>query len=645
MGAPSSPALEAVVGRLERVKRRGAGYIARCPAHEDREPSLSVGIGDDGRVLVHCHAGCTTPAVLDALGLTEADLFDRANGPAPLVELESYRYVDERGRHLYDVVRFVPKTFRQRRAGGEWGLGSTRRVLYRLPELRAGIDAGRTVYVVEGERDVHRLELEGEVATTCPMGAGKWNADYTVQLRGAELVRVVADHDAPGIAHARHVAAELELAGLAVELLVAPTAGYDVSDWLDDMGELDELEPLGPELEAELDDGTFRPRPVDWIELEANGVPELEWLDEPFLPKRKRVLAVGPAESGKSLWAAAKAAELSRAGVDVVYVTQENGLEEEARRFLRLGVDVEHLRLYVDQEFDLTLDDHRVALLETCAGAELVVLDALSAVWFGDEDSNAEIGAFDRDVLKPLTVAGAAVLVLDHTGNPAPGRSKGKRTGVAAPRGASSKGQKADFLLEFTPAGDGAFHVERGKKRGTHGRTPYVYRVLDRDDGSLELAGAPESTAEETLEDVFADGKWRTAPEVAKDAKIRRVDVEAELERSPEFAVLPDAKRVGRSPNAHLWGTLNMHAALAFTHPLARVVPPVGRENKTGPASAAEVSSPVPKGTGVRETTRRGAGSQRARRKFTCSKCGVEHDAGTGNRGDVCRDCLRPDLA
>ena len=248
-------------------------------------------------------------------------------------------------------------------------------------------------------------------------------------------------------------------------------------------------------------------------------MPELEWLDEPFLPKRKRVLAVGPAESGKSLWAAAKAAELSRAGVDVVYVTQENGLEEEARRFLRLGVDVEHLRLYVDQEFDLTLDDHRVALLETCAGAELVVLDALSAVWFGDEDSNAEIGAFDRDVLKPLTVAGAAVLVLDHTGNPAPGRSKGKRTGVAAPRGASSKGQKADFLLEFTPAGDGAFHVERGKKRGTHGRTPYVYRVLDRDDGSLELAGAPESTAEETLEDVFADGKWRTAPRSRRTRK------------------------------------------------------------------------------------------------------------------------------
>jgi hypothetical protein len=140
------------------------------------------------------------------------------------------------------------------------------------------------------------------------------------------------------------------------------------------------------------------------------------------------------------------------------------------------------------------------------------------ATWFGDEDSNAEIGAFDRDVLKPLTVAGAAVLVLDHTGNPAPGRSKGKRTGVAAPRGASSKGQKADFLLEFTAAGDGAFAVERGKKRGTHGRTPYVYRVLDRDDGTLELAGAPESTAEETLEDVFADGKWRTSTELAKDA-------------------------------------------------------------------------------------------------------------------------------
>lgn len=51
-----------------------------CPAHEDRSPSLSVKEADDGRVLVHCFAGCETADVLAALGRTLADLFD---GPRP----------------------------------------------------------------------------------------------------------------------------------------------------------------------------------------------------------------------------------------------------------------------------------------------------------------------------------------------------------------------------------------------------------------------------------------------------------------------------------------------------------------------------------------------------------------------------------
>jgi hypothetical protein len=55
-------------------------WQARCPAHEDRSPSLSIGEAADGRVLVHCFAGCTLAAVLEAAGLRMADLFA---GPPP----------------------------------------------------------------------------------------------------------------------------------------------------------------------------------------------------------------------------------------------------------------------------------------------------------------------------------------------------------------------------------------------------------------------------------------------------------------------------------------------------------------------------------------------------------------------------------
>lgn len=67
--------VEIVLSLLEGVRRSGGGWMARCPAHEDRSASLSIGAGSDGRVLVHCFAGCDTADVLAAIGLGFADLF------------------------------------------------------------------------------------------------------------------------------------------------------------------------------------------------------------------------------------------------------------------------------------------------------------------------------------------------------------------------------------------------------------------------------------------------------------------------------------------------------------------------------------------------------------------------------------------
>jgi hypothetical protein len=67
---------DALLSRLDRVRKTGAGrWIARCPAHDDRSPSLAVRELDDGRVLAHCFGGCDAASVLDAAGLTFEDLF------------------------------------------------------------------------------------------------------------------------------------------------------------------------------------------------------------------------------------------------------------------------------------------------------------------------------------------------------------------------------------------------------------------------------------------------------------------------------------------------------------------------------------------------------------------------------------------
>ena len=59
----------------ERVRWSGAGFVTKCPAHQDRSPSLSVSRGRDDRMLLHCFAGCSTEAVLGAVGWRFVDMF------------------------------------------------------------------------------------------------------------------------------------------------------------------------------------------------------------------------------------------------------------------------------------------------------------------------------------------------------------------------------------------------------------------------------------------------------------------------------------------------------------------------------------------------------------------------------------------
>ena len=158
----------------------------------------------------------------------------RTNGKSKIVA--TYNYVDEQGKLLYQVVRFEPKDFRQRRpkgSGWEYSVKGTRLVPYRLPDLVAA-PLSRGVLVVEGEKDVDRAAGIGIIATTCAMGAGKWRPEYNEHFR-SRSVYVIPDNDSRGREHAQQVAQALH--GIAkgikvVELPDVPEKG-DLSDWLD----------------------------------------------------------------------------------------------------------------------------------------------------------------------------------------------------------------------------------------------------------------------------------------------------------------------------------------------------------------------------------------------------------------------------
>lgn len=149
---------------------------------------------------------------------------------------KTYNYVDERGDLLFQVCRYDPKDFRQRRPDPEhkgkwlWSLDGVRRVLYRLPQVLA---ERHLILLVEGEKDVHTAEKLGFVATTMPGGAGKWLPEYTGYLAGVDTVAVLPDHDEPGQKGAEKIALELYGKVTHLKVLTLPHLQEhgDLTDW------------------------------------------------------------------------------------------------------------------------------------------------------------------------------------------------------------------------------------------------------------------------------------------------------------------------------------------------------------------------------------------------------------------------------
>ena len=228
--------LEKILGRLDGVKKAGKGYTALCPAHDDRNPSLSIREADDGRVLVHCHAGCCTEGVLGAVGYTMKDImpesegtpFDRLTGfetcqrvnvstqyktaneaigslnrgkPSKYwtyynAELEPVSVV---GRWDRDNGKDIRPVFKN---GTGWRVGAMEapRYLYQLPS----IEESNVVFVVEGEKVAEALGILGLIATTSQGGSNAATKTDWTPLAGKEVV-ILPDNDEAGQRYASDV--------------------------------------------------------------------------------------------------------------------------------------------------------------------------------------------------------------------------------------------------------------------------------------------------------------------------------------------------------------------------------------------------------------------------------------------------------
>lgn len=328
-------------------RRTPSGWQLRCPAHSDREPSLSLSENAEDHALVYCQAGCATVDVLAAVQLDPRDLYPlKPNDKHPDPVVATYKYVDEAGTLLFEVQRTATKRFRQRVPDpdkpGAWryALGDVRRVLYRLPFVVEATREGQTVYVVEGEKDVHTLEARGCVATTNPGGAGKWRHEYTESLRGAHVI-VVADVDShgKGLVHARAVAHALGSVAASV-MLTQPAGGKDTTDHFTLGHEIDDLmivaidppEPVLaqlPEPAEALDSpvsggATPLARKIRLTPASAFEIKPVRWLWEPEerkgrMPLGEITLVPGREGVGKSTFLAWLASQITNGNLPGIY--------------------------------------------------------------------------------------------------------------------------------------------------------------------------------------------------------------------------------------------------------------------------------------------------------------------------------------
>lgn len=367
--------------------------------------------------------------------------------------VETYAYQDAGGQHLFDVIRYEPKDFRQRAANGAWTVKGIPKVLYRLPKL-AKAPEGAIVYLVEGEKDVKRLEMAGLLATTNAGGAGKWSDDYAVSLKGKQVV-IVPDNDKAGRDHADTVRASLDRHGIACGVLSLsglPEKG-DVADWLDRGNTVAELDRLGRAALLNQSNAAQPKAGFHLIRSDKLEFKEPEYLIAGLIETETLSLLFADPGSGKSFIALDIAACVAtgqpfhgrevRQGA-VIYICGEgnNGIN---RRLI--AWDRHHKRnrtgapLYVSSMAAQFLSPEHVKLIiekinqaaMEAGSVALIIIDTLNRnMGGGDESSTADMTAFIAAVDEVKDRYDAAAMIVHHTGHGNKERGRGSSAMLGA---------------------------------------------------------------------------------------------------------------------------------------------------------------------------------------------------------------------
>lgn len=246
------------------VKKYGNGKAqALCPAHPDKEASLTITQGNDGKTLLKCHAGCSSESVVLAAGLKMADLFseNRLSEERWRTYIESrekrkieavYNYVSTNGEYAYTKIRLEGKKMlfgMLKDERFEYGLkGRSKKefnaIFGSIPRIKEAIERNEPIFIPEGEKDVNTLIKKGYAAFSCG-GANDWNKNVSELCNGAEVI-ILADNDDPGKKLAATIEKDLKGISKSVKIIVPmpDTPKADITDYFEAGHTIEEFENL-----------------------------------------------------------------------------------------------------------------------------------------------------------------------------------------------------------------------------------------------------------------------------------------------------------------------------------------------------------------------------------------------------------------
>ena len=552
------------------AKKSGTSYSACCPAHDDKNPSLSIDEGTDGKILLNCFTGCSVDSICGSLGLEVSDLF-KSDTEKQTHARTVYSYKDEQGRELYRKIRIQPgyngkdKSFYLERTD-EHGqtvrnLDGCRKVLYNLPEVLKGIADGTQIFLVEGEKDADKLVAYGLIATTSPESL-KWTEEFTEMLTRADVI-ILYDMDKTGVKRKELLCQSLHNQVKRLRVIDLPGLAYheshgpDVSDWLargHTTAELLEIVTKTRDYSPARKKGTIVV--VNLGEFLDMQLPEREMLLSPFLPSQGLAMIYAKRGVGKTHAALGIAGAVARGGKfwkweapkprKVLFIDGEMpgaAIQERLHRIAATdafdALAKANLRLITpdlqDSPMpDLSLKTGRDAIEEFVVDCDLVIIDNISSLFRSGIENEADSWQPAQDWALDLRRRGKSILFVHHAG-------KGGQQ-----RGTSKKEDILDTVicLKHSPnyrTDQGArFEVVFEKTRNFAGETAMPFQVeLCKGEAGLLFWKIEEANVDpEVLAVAELSKQGYTIMEIAEQTGLTKAKVEGRLKKARDLELI-----------------------------------------------------------------------------------------------------------